>query len=98
MLKLITCVGVDYDLDFIPQWSRYYSQYGVDTWYVVLHSNHNDRHKIDEAKELFRANAQGRFVFWECLGNFHSNLKVAFQNTFNELEAGMISTSCCPRD
>ena len=34
MLNLITCVGVDYDLDFIPQWSRYYSQYGLThgTW------------------------------------------------------------------
>ena len=98
MLNLITCVGVDYDLDFIPQWSRYYSQYGVDAWYVVLHSNCNDRLKIDEARELFRANAQGRFVFWEWLGNFQSNPNVYFQNTFNEIEAGMISSSCCPRD
>ena len=52
----------------------------VDAWYVVLHSNRNDRLKIDEAKELIRANAQGHFVFWEWLGSFHSNLKVSFLN------------------
>ena len=39
MIKLISCIGIDYDLQLLPHFIKHYSKLDIDTFHFIIHSN-----------------------------------------------------------
>lgn len=39
MIKLISCIGIDYDIQLLPHFIKHYSKLDIDTFHFILHSN-----------------------------------------------------------
>lgn len=40
-IKLICCIGLDYDLDLISHFCKHYSQYNIDSFHFILNKKNN---------------------------------------------------------
>jgi hypothetical protein len=40
MIKLISCIGIDYDLPLLPHFIKHYSKLDIDVFHFILHSKH----------------------------------------------------------
>ena len=39
MIKLISCISLDYDLQLLPHFLKHYSELDIDVFHLILHSN-----------------------------------------------------------
>jgi hypothetical protein len=39
MIKLISCVGIDYDLQLLPHFLKHYSKLDIEIFHLIIHSN-----------------------------------------------------------
>ncbi len=63
-LNLLTCVGLDYDFDYITHFCKHYEQY-VDEWFVILQTNDKRYDLIEDAKRIFNLYGKCNFYIWD---------------------------------
>ncbi|MBW2998405.1 hypothetical protein KY321_02595, partial [Candidatus Woesearchaeota archaeon] len=51
-INLITCVGVDFDCDYLTHFINYYQKFEIDSFNFILQTNTNNLKGIEKAKQI----------------------------------------------
>jgi hypothetical protein len=73
-IKLICCVGLDYDLDLIPHFTKHYSQYNINSYHFIL--NKSNEFDITDYLEYFSNLHPTEIVFEKWAGEFNAIDKI----------------------
>lgn len=77
MIKLISCIGIDYDLKLLPHFLKHYSKLDIEIFHLIIHSNSD--FNIDE---LYNPEYNLRLVKW--VGQFDGVTKTNLLNKIIE--------------
>ncbi len=79
-IKLICCIGLDYDLNLVPHFSKHYSQYNIDSFHFIL--NKKEEFNTTDYKKYFTNLISNGVTFHSWVGEFNTVDKI---NKFNKV-------------
>lgn len=79
-IKLICCIGLDYDLTLIPHFCKHYSQYNINSYHFILNKK-NNFHIVDYL-EYFTELHPTETIFESWVGEFNAIDKI---HKFNKI-------------
>jgi len=72
--RVVTCVGVDFDLALLPHFIKHYAHRGADVFHVILNTNVAAGHRIEVAKQMLSASGVD-FTTRDWYGEFNAGRK-----------------------
>ena len=79
-IKLICCIGLDYDLNLIPHFTKHYSQYNINSYHFILHKK--SEFDVTNYLEYFSNLHPTEIIFEKWVGEFNAIDKI---DKFNKI-------------
>lgn len=79
-IKLICCIGLDYDLELIPHFTKHYCKYNINSYHFILHKM--SKFYVVDYLKYFKELHPSKITFEEWVGEFNAIDKI---DKFNKI-------------